>query len=647
MPSTPNPSRSGPAADRGGLLVAGLAALAALILYAATACRTIHVGDSAELAAAASCFGVPHPPGYPLYTLLTGLWVHLFPPDRHALAANLASALHAAGAAGLLVLLLRGARLSSLAALAAAALFAVSRSVWAQAVAAEVYAFDLLLLAGAILALARAMRRADRAASVLAGLILGLWLGHRFLNLLYLPAIWLLARHAAPARASRPAGPRTAVGRQSLAAGALFVLGLAASALVYLYLPLAGRAEPAIYIGDPQTWDRFLAVVRGTPYLRHVEGTTPALALLRLGDYARALPREVGIGLLLAAVGLIRARTLPAPEKRLVGGALCLLAANLAVIAAYNIMDIASYRPPGVLALCLLAGVGVETTLRRVGSLAPVRRTAMGWMIVLLCLAPVPWNYAANDLSREDAALRYGEQLLDSVPGDALLLTQGDTRTHILWYLQAVERRSPETLIVSTGHATAWYVAQLARRHPRASLPTYRDGEPWAGFYRRLLESAGARRPVCFAFDPGQLATLTAGPWWGERTIVPAGLALSARRKAVPFDRDSLYAENAELWTRFRREMPRVSPAADIEAQALGLEYVLAMIRTAEFFERGDRIEDARDLYGAVAAMRPGGWEGDLREAYRRIGRVIPPLGLEERARRALERTQPERGATP
>ena len=48
----------------------------AFLSYAVTACRTIYPGDSPELVTAAWTFGIPHPPGYPLYTLLTGLWTH-------------------------------------------------------------------------------------------------------------------------------------------------------------------------------------------------------------------------------------------------------------------------------------------------------------------------------------------------------------------------------------------------------------------------------------------------------------------------------------------------------------------------------------------------------------------------------------------
>lgn len=610
-------------------------ALVAFLLYALTACRTIFVGDSAELAAAASCFGVPHPPGYPLYTLVTGLWAHLFPISQRALAANLASALHGALAVGLLVLLLRRAGLSRVSCFAAAAVLALGRSTWAQSVAAEVYAFDLALLGGATWTVARSVERPGTGSRVLAGLVAGLWLGHRFLNLLYLPAVWWVARGIAGAGRTRTPS-ETGPGSRSSRGILPVALGLVASGLVYVYLPIASGADPPIDIGDPQTLGRFLTVVRGGPYLRHLEGTTPALAAARLVEHLRALPLEAGFGLALGVFGLVVAGRRGHPRRTLARGAALLLGTNLLIAALYNVLDIASYRLPGAFALAVLAAIGAEALLLRRSMTARARRTQAAAAILVLCGLGLPLNFRANDLHRENAARRYGEAILRSTPGDALLLTEGDTVTHVLWYLQAVERQAPGVMIVSTGHAGSWYFDQLSRRHPGQGVPSFEPGEAPATVYRRLLEGTGERRPVAFTFSPNRLAALTAGRWWGERTVVPVGLVLEARRREAPFDRDSLATANAALWDGIRAELPRVGPRADLETQAIGFEYALAMERTAEFLDRCGRREEAQELYRGVLQLAPDRWEKNLAAAYRRIGRTNPSLSLEGLARRAL-----------
>ncbi len=173
-------------------LSAALLFLISLLLYSLTTCRTIHSGDSPELSLAAAIFGIPHPPGYPLYTTLTGIWAHLFPLDLRAFASNLASAIHAATAATLLLLLLRRWGTTLTAAWFAGLALVAGRTFWSQAVAAEVYAFDLLLLGLFIHLLWSTSSQPRSLLFFLTGLGLGLWLGHRFLNLVYLPSIVLI-----------------------------------------------------------------------------------------------------------------------------------------------------------------------------------------------------------------------------------------------------------------------------------------------------------------------------------------------------------------------------------------------------------------------------------------------------------------------
>ena len=68
-------------------------------VYVATLARTVGFIDSGELAWASASLGIPHPTGYPLYTLLTYLFVSAFPFLEPIVAINLFSAFTVAGAA--------------------------------------------------------------------------------------------------------------------------------------------------------------------------------------------------------------------------------------------------------------------------------------------------------------------------------------------------------------------------------------------------------------------------------------------------------------------------------------------------------------------------------------------------------------------
>src|SRR5689334_20638264 len=82
------------------LLVAAVTALTAFILYLRTLAPSVLVGDSGEFQFTGAILGVPHPTGYPLYTLLNKLFSFL-PVGDVAYRVNLGSAVYAALACGL------------------------------------------------------------------------------------------------------------------------------------------------------------------------------------------------------------------------------------------------------------------------------------------------------------------------------------------------------------------------------------------------------------------------------------------------------------------------------------------------------------------------------------------------------------------
>jgi hypothetical protein len=73
-------------------------AAAALLVFVRTLAPTVTADDSGELIAAAWHFGIPHPPGYPLWTMLCGGFVHLLQIGSVAWRANLFSAMCCAAA---------------------------------------------------------------------------------------------------------------------------------------------------------------------------------------------------------------------------------------------------------------------------------------------------------------------------------------------------------------------------------------------------------------------------------------------------------------------------------------------------------------------------------------------------------------------
>ena len=157
-------------------VAAGVTALISGAVYFYTAMPNVGLLDSGEFIVAAQHFGVPHPTGYPLWTLLAWLF-QLLPIGNAAWEVNLFSGLCGALAVGLVALLASSMlrwmmpswsggksndRACAIIAGVFALLFAFSFSFWTQAVIAEVYTLHGLLVGLFLLSLYWWVRRPER-----------------------------------------------------------------------------------------------------------------------------------------------------------------------------------------------------------------------------------------------------------------------------------------------------------------------------------------------------------------------------------------------------------------------------------------------------------------------------------------------------
>ncbi len=142
-----------------------------LAVYVLTLQPTLGLEDSGELIVASDYLGVPHPPGYPIWTLLTWFFQWIFHSvtfhghPNPAWAVNLFSAVAGAAACGVIALLisrsgmdlLRGMKKESnmlgekteslfcaAAGISGGLLLAFGQGMWSQAVIAEVYTLNIL-----------------------------------------------------------------------------------------------------------------------------------------------------------------------------------------------------------------------------------------------------------------------------------------------------------------------------------------------------------------------------------------------------------------------------------------------------------------------------------------------------------------------
>jgi len=466
--------------DRWLAIALGAALFAA---YAAGACRTIYVGDSGELVTAVFLLGIPHPSGYPLYVLLGKLWTLLVPAGSIAFRMSLFSAAAAAAAAATLFRLARWLGLTRLAAALGALLLAFAPSFWSEANVQRVYALNALFVALATWAALRWERERTPGRLALVAFLCALGGSNHTYLLVFAAAFALFAVATEPAVLRR--------GRDLGVAAVAFALGL----LPYLFLPLRSRQQPALDWGDPETLDRFLAVVTRRDFWERRWLETPSDWVAIGLDFGRSFATELtwggaALALLGVALGLRRR----APLARL---ALLAMAGNLAVLGLHgsrsDLFIWHRYYLPSYVLAALLAAAGADALAARLPRRLPA-------LLLLLPLAQLAGGWRAHDRSDYRIAEAYSRRLLAELPPGAHLAASDDNILFVLLYLRHVEHLRPDVDLIAQGIGGA-------------DLPSLR-------------------------FDPDQsLLYFTHHPNWHlpELDVAPEGLAFHVvRRGAAP-----------------------------------------------------------------------------------------------------------------
>ncbi len=432
------------------------------------------VGDSGEFQFTGAILGIPHPTGYPLYTLLNWLWSHV-PLGTVAYRINLSSAVYMAAAVAILAALIwrllgdleppdappeaPAAHVAARAgvALGAALLFGVSGTVWAQALVARAYALNALLVAACLAALYLWWSRGRMVAFLAAVLCIGLALAHHGTTVTLLPgyAVWLLAaewRHRATPWPAR-------VRRWAVGVG-VFLLGLSP----YLLFIIRFVFGYTYYWGNPRTWADVWALARGAPFAGQIFAypLTWDGQVARLGfGFDQISQQYGGIGLVLGLLGL--ARLLVDRRARPAGAALTLLwLANFVFASNYAIIG-ALYLIPTYFFWAIFLAAALHWPLTLIARLpAPaVRRAALGAALAVFALGAVvlPGQLALARFAAQD---RSGDTQARDLALTTLAQAAANARVYVDWeaicvfrYYQYVDHRRTD-LDLQSGDPNDW-----------------------------------------------------------------------------------------------------------------------------------------------------------------------------------------------
>lgn len=491
--------------DAAGALVTSIAALGVYLATIAPGLTFAHSGtDGGDLIAAAATLGVPHPTGYPTYTLLAWLATRL-PLGTIAYRVNLLSAVAAAGAVAItydtIRRLLAGTLHARLLAAGAVLTLAFASLTWSQAVIAEVYT---LLLFFAALLMWLAVRWRQGAASgtlLLAALVLGIGLGNHVALLLMVPGAVLILWPERQRILQRPAILPAAI--------VLLLIGLS----IYVYLPLAAAGQPPVNWGNPQTWEQLIWVVTGQLYHGYALALATAAIPERLTGWVTLLGDQFGwwgLGLVLLGAWCSWQRHRLGLWAVLAWGLLATI-----VFFFYDVTD--SYIPllPLLLPMAIAWGLGTGTLLEIAARRGAAWRRLATISVVLLPIGSLALHWQASDLSHDWSGEQYVTDALAAADRDALVMTYSDQSTFALWYGLYARRERPDVAVVNTPLlAFDWYRDTLCRLYPDLVIPpASTTGDPVLALIEQNLD----RRPVYIADPPES---------W------PAGLAWTMEYKA-------------------------------------------------------------------------------------------------------------------
>ena len=486
------------------LLCAGTVFLVALVVYSWTLAPTVTPTDSGELILAAHGLGVAHPPGVPLWVMLTHL-ASLLPVGNVAVRINFSSAVFAALACAMLTLVVAnlvvtascfaasrrgnkaarqstdiessnaGRRLTLAPAVGAGLLMAFSRTLWAYATITEVYALNALLVLLVFFLVVRWRRRVietarNSSASVTthdtwiyaAAFVFGLAMGvHHVTVALTLPAIAVVVY--------RTEGLKFFTSRRLLYAA---LVSIGALILVYSYLPWAASRSPAMNWGNPRSLQEIWWHITGRQY-RVFLSFSPSTMGPQFVEFCRMALREFGfpwlpLTLFLAVAGLANAYK---RDRTAFWFLLLIVLADLAYSLSYEISeDKDAYYLPAFISIAIAAGLGIRWLIQLGASgRSPLWRpyVAAATAIVLTSATAFAANWPFNNRRQDFIADDYVENLFSTIAPDGVLLTQDWQVVSPMFYVQEIERRRPDVKVLDINLLRrSWYFDYLKQAHP-------------------------------------------------------------------------------------------------------------------------------------------------------------------------------------
>lgn len=544
-----------------GLLTGLIILLIPMVIYIYCLCPTVFVGDAGDFLTAAYTLGVPHPPGYPLYTILGHIFMNLPIPgglSTPAYRMNFMSAVFAWTALLFLFLYLRRVLKTEWASLVGTLALAFSSQFWQHAEITEVYSLQACFITLIFYLAVLYVQENNVSIALLLAFIMGLALSHHYAILIFYPGvliflgingrlklrwhIWLLAIYLALmgltpyvylplVKYKTPLGAVTFVTSDEEAEALPKDVVAARETPLQYFLYYVGRkfySMGRVYTHSPEA----LPERTTTPmvFKRFVEVTVE--------DFKYPLLLFGGIGWLVLLYSLKkRRRTETLKEPPLIKAPFLMPALGYIIyflvvhfypsgdILAAPLENLAVVVPPLLIplqvSLAPIIALGFDASARWIAAYVqmqgvsdvashPKYRTFITLLIIIafsLIAVNLKDNAEYGDKSQSVISYYYALNVLDSCDPGSILLTTGD-ETFLFWYVQACEPSSDPADKLPGYRKDVWATnwihnltsLSMLSNEPEAMKTVFENFIINSGYYYPELSNYFGERPINSTF---------------------------------------------------------------------------------------------------------------------------------------------------
>ncbi len=604
-----------------GILLPLLIGISSFLLFLFFQTTGIYGGDSGDLVTAAATFGVPHPPGFPLYTFLGWLLTRL-PFFTPAWSVGLLSSLPHALTLVFVFFIVHRLTKDGIAALFSCAVLAGNYLFFLYSVTPEVFGLLDVFIVLLIYLLMGWGETGRTGYLYLAAVIFGFALGHHQLILFLVPAGAYFIGKQRNALQKKKNKPNTVSFIKLLG---FIILGLTP----YLYVMIAAHGDSIINWDRPTSLPRLLHLILRLDYGTFVTNNSYGVLLvnrmLQLVAYAKFILTDMtSVGIALVLCGLYWLYR----NQRVIGYwlsfSLITIGPAFFFYAGYplaNNFTLGTYERfllPSYVLLSIIVGFGLVQLQHIVGRLCdrfttPAHGRTIVYLVVIVffaypltMLSITVWRFWG--IGQDRTADNLGVDILATTTPQSLILLNRDTPLFITQYVRYAALVRPDTIVLHISLlGMAPYLETIGRVFPEVHVPALSDAQ----FVETFVVQNYQKFPL-YTIAP---FVLSEGWFW-----VPEGLLYRLYERNNLPNINAFIARNKVLWQSYHDPNGGILSRYDhLMLSDVRSVYAKGKIAEGNVFMKAGRYAEAKEAFVSAVSYKSDAFN---EEAYTLLGLV-------------------------